>query len=250
MHSILALASSHGRYLNPQQNKAEHIREVYHSRQCALLFKDLLNHPVRETDKDAIWATAVGLSLITFASVRVTSFKQAWPLVDVDSLQWLRLKATDKALWTLTDPTRPESAFCDSMKALSELQQPLPVVGSTGVCDRLSSLCGLTMSSNAINNPYFSFVHALSDITKVPVGYVTLGQAYRVICAITNEQIDLLEAKDPIALLLLYSWYIRARHTRWCIDLRARYEIPAIRAYLQHFHKDNAVVQAYLLAEC
>ena len=251
MYSILALVSSHSRYLGGQHDKSDYIREVQYSRRCAVLFRDWLSRPILDKQKDAIWGTAVILSIITFASIKVTSFKQAWPLVseNPDDLQWLRLKASDSALWTIADPTRPESAFRGISKVLPELGQPLPESGSAGVRSRLASICGLCMESTAASNPYFSFVHALSGMMSIPIGSATLGQAYMVIGAITNHQIALLEARDPVALLLLYLWYKRARHTRWCIDLRARYEVPAIRTYLQQFHMENIEIQTYLSVE-
>lgn len=251
MYSVLALVVSHDRYLRTEQSRAEYIREVQYSRQCALLFRDWLSRPVVEAEKDAIWSTAITLSIITFASTKVSTYRQAWPLASAnpDDLQWLRLKASDAALWTIADPTRPGSAFRGISNALPELGQLLPESGIAGVCERLAAICEMDASSTAASNPYFSFVHALSIMMRYPTGTATLGQAYMVVGVITNEQIALLEAKHPPALLLLYLWYIRARHTRWCIDLRAKHEVPAIRAYLEQYHQDNAAIQAYLKEE-
>lgn len=52
--------------------------------------------------------------------------------------------------------------------------------------------------------------------------------------------------KNPVALLLLYLWYTRASESRWWIRIRAEYELPAIRTYLERYHGDNSVIQALL----
>lgn len=250
MHGILAMAAVHNRYLGGQLTCRRSFREVYHSSQCTVLFSEWLGQPIEEKHRDAIWATGVILANLSFSSIDVSSFEQAWPLKPSDSsdLQWLRLKANDKALWHLANPMRTSSVFRVISDTFSHNEQ-LPTRGIDRVSVELVKLCGLDESSTAENSSYFGFAHALSRLLEVPNGGASLGQIFKVVGAMTDVLRVCLEEKDPIALLLLYLWYTRARNSRWWIDQRARYEIPAIRTYLQRQHKDNGTIPAILLIE-
>lgn len=196
-----------------------------------------------------MWATAVTLSNLAFSSIDVSSSEQAWPLKisDASDLQWLRLKGSDKALWQLANPMREGSVFREVMVEMFELMhRSLPLRGVEGVDVELVELCGLHELSNPENNPYFGFAHALSRLLAVPKGEASLGQVFLVVNAISDELRTCLEEKDPVALILLYLWYSRARECRWWIDLRARYEMPAIRIYLQRHHRDIGIMQTLL----
>ncbi|KAI9748556.1 MAG: hypothetical protein M4579_007192 [Chaenotheca gracillima] len=245
------MAAVHDRYLGYQPTSRRPMREVYHSSQCAVLFSKWLSQPIGEEDKDAIWATAVTLANLTFSSINVSSFAQAWPLKPSDSsdLQWLRLKANDKALWHLADPTRPSSVFRAVSDTFSDFHQPLPTRGMGDVPIELAQLCGLDNLSTPKNNPYFGFVHALSKLLEMPKGEASLGRIFWAVSVIPNVLCTRLEEKDPVALLLLYLWYTKARECRWWVDLRARYEIPAIRTYLQRHYSDIGTIQALLVKE-
>lgn len=251
MHGILAMAAVHDRSLGIEPTRRRSIREAYHSSHCAILFSKWLSQPIEEKDKDAIWATAVTLFILTFSSINISLFEQAWPLKRSDSsdLQWLRLKASDKVLWHLANPMRPSSVFHEVPDLYAPTSEGLPTRGIDGVSVELARLCGLDESSTPENSPYFEFVHALSRLLEVPIGGASLGEITMVVSIIPSELRACLEDKDPVALLLLYLWYTRARESRWWIDLRARYEIPAICTYLQRHHRDSSAIQTLLLAE-
>lgn len=219
-----------------------------HYSQCTSLLSDCLKSTIAEEQKDAIWATAVTLSNLAFSSISVSSHEEAWPLkpFDPSDLQWLRLKASDKALWHIANPMRPGSAFSKIPDAFSNMYH-LPARGIDGISSQVANLCGLDKSSTPENSVYFWFAHALSMLFGVP--QATLGDVFGVMSIVTKEFRECLEAKDPVALLLLYLWYTRACDCRWWISIRARHELPAIRIYLQRHHGDNEQIQAFLLTE-
>jgi hypothetical protein len=250
MHGILAMTAAHDRYLGAQPTPSCLIREAYHSSQCTVLFRHWLSQTIEEEQKDALWATGVALAILAFSSINVSSFEQAWPLKSSDpsDLQWVRLKSSDKALWHLANPMRPGSAFRGMSETFSHNQR-LPTRGMGSVSIGLVKLCGLDESSTAENNPYFGFVHALSRILDVPLGEASLGQIFMVVGIIPKALRTCLEQRDPVALALLYLWYTRAHESRWWIDHRARYELPALRTYLQRYHRDNDTIQALLLVK-
>ncbi|CZS88326.1 related to C6 finger domain protein [Rhynchosporium agropyri] len=100
MHGLLAMAAVHGRYLGIQPTAKHSTREFSHSSQCTASFSKCLKEDIKEQQRDAIWATAVMLANIAFASLNISSHEDAWPLKmsDPSDLQWLRLKVSDKAL--------------------------------------------------------------------------------------------------------------------------------------------------------
>lgn len=240
MHSILAMAAAHDDYLTLSPTTHHSLsRGLSHSSACTALFSTWLSQPVVvEEQKDTIWATAVTLANLAFANVNVTtSMYDAWPLKapDPSDLQWLRLKISDKATWHIANPMRPNSAF----RAMSEMfyaTEPPPDIGISGISEELVILCGLDGLSTVSNNPYFAFTHMVTRLLNAPRGTNTLGEVFAALSAISPDLYLLLEGKDATALLLIYLWYTRAQEIRWWVDVRARHELPAIRAYLQLYH--------------
>ncbi|KAK9371084.1 hypothetical protein V1509DRAFT_615727 [Lipomyces kononenkoae] len=248
MHGTLAVAAVHDRYLGLTSTHRRSLRESYHWSQCTILFNKWLRQPIKEEHKDPIWATAGTLSILTFSSINTCFPEEAWPLGAPDSsdLEWLRLGSGKMTLWHLVNPLRPESVYRIMAEKLAYMRRPLPAKGTDGVSVELVQLCGLDESSTPDNNPYFTVVHGLSWVLEVPRAKVSHGGVMMVWSHMHNEFGTLLEKKDPVAVLLLCLWYTRARESKWWIDLRARYEIPAICMYLQRYHRDNSAIQALI----
>jgi hypothetical protein len=249
MHGTLAVTAVHDRYVSGTATHRRSLRELYHWSQCTILFNKWLSQSIKEEHKDPLWAAAGSLAILTFSSVNACSTEEAWPMGAPDSsdLEWLRLGAGKMTLWHLVNPLRPESAFRIMSEAFASMNRPLPTKGTDGVSVELMQLCGLNESSTQKNNPYFTVVHALSQILDAPKSEaLELGRAMMVSRHMHNEFRACLENKDPVALLLLCLWYTRARGSIWWINLRARYELPAICSYLQRYHGDNSAIQALL----
>ncbi|KAK9243086.1 hypothetical protein V1506DRAFT_508829 [Lipomyces tetrasporus] len=248
MHGTLAVTAVHDRYLGVTPTHRRSLREAYHWSQCTILFKKWLSQPIKEEHKDPLWATAGTLAILTFSSINVCFPEEAWPLGAPDSsdLEWLRLGTGKMALWHLVDPLRPESVFRIMSETFEYMRRPLPAKGTDGASVELVQLCGLDESSTQENNPYFTVVHSLSRLLEVPKGEASQGRVMMVSSHMHNEFGTCLEKKDPVALLLLGLWYTRARESKWWIDLRTRYELPAICTYLQRYHRDNSAIQALI----
>ncbi|KAL2069303.1 hypothetical protein VTL71DRAFT_15641 [Oculimacula yallundae] len=251
MHGLLAMAAAHDRYLGVRPAHNRSTRELAHSFQCTTSFSKSLREDIKEKQKDAIWATAVILANLAFSSINVSSYEEAWPIkpADPSDLQWLRLKISDKALWKIADPMRPNSAFRKMSTTLSDMLQIVPIRGIDGISPRLADLCGLGSMSTPETNVFFAFAHALSRLLAIPKGKATLGEVFWALNNVSKEFYLCLERKDPVALLLLYLWYTRARGCRWWIDLRIEHELPAIKEYLQRHHGDIKSIQILLLGE-
>lgn len=248
MHGALAVAAVHDRYLGVTPNHRRSLRESYHWSQCTTLFNKWLKQPTEEEHKDPLWATAGNIAILTFSSINVCSPEEAWPLgpPDTSDLEWVRIGTGKMALWNLVNPTRPESVFRTMTKTFAEMHQPLPGKGTEGLSSELVQLCGLHETSTRENNPYFTVAHGLARLMKAPKGKAPLGGVMMVSSHMHNEFATCLEKKDPVALMLIWLWYIRARESKWWIDLRTRHELPALRAYLQRYCKDNGIIQALI----
>lgn len=248
MHGTLAVTAVHDRYLGLMPTHRRSLRESYHWSQCTILFNKWLSQPIKEEHKDPLWAAAGTIAILTFSSINTCFPEEAWPLGAPDSsdLEWLRLGTGKMTLWPLVNPLRPESVFRIMFENFAHMHQPLPAQGTDGVSVELLQLCGLDESSTQESNPYFMVVHGISQLLEAPKGVASQGIVMMVSRHMHNEFGAYLEKKDPVALLLLCLWYTRARESIWWIDLRARYELPAICTFLERYHKENRVIQALL----
>lgn len=237
MHGLLSIAASHDRYLGTQPSSRRSAREANHSYQCVVLFKRWLSTtstPIIDQQKDVVWVTAVILAIMSFLSIDVASLKDTWPLntSDDSALDWLRLKANDRALWHMADPLRPGSAFLAAMDTFKPHHRQMPTRGFDGIPEDLVNLCQLNASSTQNDNPYFIFAHALSHLLQMCDEEMTLGSIFYVVTQNSQQLLYLLQKRDPIALALLNRWYGRARGFGWWIDFRARHEMPAIHGLI------------------
>ena len=252
MHGILAVVSAHDRYLSIERLQRRSIRESYHSYQCASLFGNWLSSSIQEKHKDAVWATAVLLSVLSFSSIDGACEGKIWPLGsnDTSALDWLRLKSNDQALWKIADPMRRESVFRRDMAGIlrKKVDEELSTPSIADMPDEVLDLCGLEPSSVQQSDRHFWTASAICWLSKLPKH--SPSSVYSMFNLLRHNVRDLqisLEQKDPAALLLLYLWYNRAHTCKWWIELRASYEAPAIMEYLKRYHADNKALQKCIL---
>lgn len=248
MHASLAVAFTYDRFMNGSLGCRRTVEECYHWSRSTILLKEQLRGPIQTKDKDPIWGTAAALAVLSFSSPDACTPEQAWPLKSSGSsdLDWLRMIQSKMALWDTANPLRPDSLFHVMASTFAHMNSPLPEKGIYGISRAMVTVCGLKDSSTAENNPYFHAAHAVSQILNIPDAEVTAGPIQICIQSIHGHFKDLLQRKDPVALLLLYLFYRKSSRTIWWINLRARLECPSIFLYLQLYHKENSAVQAFL----
>lgn len=249
MHALLAVAAIHDRYLGLAPSNKRSVRELSHWSECTTNLAKMLSGPIKEEYKDACWATASKLGILTFASAEADpTERQPWPLgpEDPTDLEWLRLGAGKMKLWKLLNPLRPESSLKPIAGALSRISAPLPAKGIDGVPPELVGFCGLDKDSTLLTNPYFNVVHGLAELQQAQDPLIVYADSLRVQGQMCGAFQNLLHDKDPIALTLLFMWYNYARKTKWWIEMRAKYEHGAIYNYLKHHHGDNVALQRLL----
>lgn len=261
MHAILAFTDVHDRYLGCQTLTAPGTRQFYHASRSSSLFSRRLSHPIQPDDRDTIWATATLLGILAVTSVPMTSKEVCWPSTEPD-LDWLQMSRRKMALWKFTDPLRPDSLFGDMLEEYlfmySQRSNASDGIGAfcdpnqlslpaNGLLSDLYHLCGLHYSSSAPwmadTNPYheaFIFLRVLyPENAEAPLA------RFHALVFISRMQpcfINLLCARDPVALLLLALWYERAGRLIWWVRCRALVEGPVICAYLTRKAGDDAVM--------
>lgn len=244
MHTMLAVAAAHERYQNMPAGSHRTRIETYHSFQSIRLFNQKLSCPVKPSDRDALWATAALLGIMTLASFDTAiSLEETWPLrpsTPLD-LEWFRLGEAKKIIWELTNPLRPGAIFRAMAHEYAQMHFELPPSGVDGISPALAEVCNMSVTSNEKNNPYYVAVHVLARIQTLSES----GSAdIQMIGFVSQSQLSFrtaLQDKDPVALLLLSLWYVRAGRQLWWIKQRAQAENRAIRIYLERFHRDNRV---------
>lgn len=250
MHASLAVALTYDRHLNLNgtQGRRRTLEECYHWSQSTILLNKRLREPIQAQDKDPIWGTAAALVILTFSSPDASTPEEAWPLRSTDSfdLGWLRMSKGKMSLWHTLNPLRPDSLFRVMAGTFAQMSSPLPERGTEGIPRELVTVCNLNDSSTPETNHYFHAAHAISQILNLPDNEVTTGQTQLFEQCMHGPFKDLLQERDPVALLLLYLWYRKAGRSIWWIELRARVEGPSICLYLQRHHKDNGDIQAFL----
>lgn len=248
MHASLAVALTYDRHLNGSSSSRRTIEECYHWSQSTILLNAQLRKPIETKDKDPIWGTAAALAILTYSSPDASTPEEAWPFKSSSSsnLDWLRMNESKMSLWHLVNPLRPDSLFSVMAAAYAQMYAPLPEKGIDGITEALVVVCQLGESSTAETSPYFHAAHAVSQILELADSEVSTGHAQLFARCIHGPFKDLLQSKEPTALLLFYLWYQKASRSLWWIELRARVECPSICLYLRRYHRHNSAVGAFL----
>ena len=252
MHVMLATSAAHIRYLcAPTHRRSAFVPETYHKTQSAALLNQKLSQPIQPEDRDPLWATAATLSVLSLCAVDASSSEEVWPLKSSksggDDLEWLHLCKGKMVVWNLVEPLRPGGMFSILAKEYAEISTPPPTAGIDGIPSALVRLCKLDESSTAANNPYFNQVHAVSQLQKLPRAKTRLGKAMSFVGHMQQSFIALLREREPVALLVLASWYVEVRHAVWWLDHRATVEGEAICSYLLRYHWHDPAVAEFLL---
>jgi len=109
---------------------------------------------------------------------------------------------------------------------------------------KLRTLCNVDAASNARNNAYDGVVRALLRLWDLECNGTTILTFYVFTQTMTPECIQLLEGRDPRALLLLAYWFGMVCEWKWWLAQRARVEGRAICLWLERRLDDGGVERA------
>jgi hypothetical protein len=247
MHALQTLTVNHDRF-TAWPVPARTPVEIYHWTQSAASFHKKLSLPIKPDDRDALWATAALLGIMSFASIDVSRPEDAWPLTtdQIHDLEWLNMSLGKRAVWDVTDPLRPDSVFSPIAKEYMDLYGDVPIkerCGIHGLDLDFVRLCKMNELSSSKNNVYFSVVHHLAPLLDMECDSITATKFMAFLCKLTPEFKQLLHEKDPTALLIFCFWYAKVLDFPWFVARRARLEGQSICLYLRRYCSDNSLIQ-------
>lgn len=252
MHIVQALTAIHDRYLSVSPSLLHTTTEPYHLFRAAALFNRKLSAPVQPRDRDALWTTALLLGAATLSSIEASNPEDAWPLKhpEPSDLEWLGMSEKKTIIWNLTNPRRPDSVF---HVLANEYKTCYPLFSATkarsgieGIPSVFIQLYGLDNCSATNNSPYYNAVQALAPLLSIECDQSNVGIFLRFISHVQPEFKELLEKKDPRALLALAYWYAKVSGSVWWIERRAILECQAICMYLERYHAGESTIQELL----
>jgi hypothetical protein len=280
MHTILGITATHDRLslTIPSQSASTSTstsppppitsRESHHRQQAAKNLIKKLSSTIPPQDRDAIWAAAALLGITSLTSIESTTPQETWPLkkpsrrssnlnpsdldIDLDSdLQWMNLAKGKEAIWTITNPLRPDSIF----HVLKEEYQVL--TSDPGICalsqikaefvdafdlanDTRHNLTGKNANTN--QNPYRKAISILTHLRGRECRYGSIPRDLAFLSFMEGSFRQLLLDKDVRALLILAYWYAPLCGGAWFVARRAWLECRAICLFLEGVCVDDRVL--------
>lgn len=206
------------------------------------LFNKKLSAPLHPADRDAIWAAASMLGVITFASIEVPTFEKTWPLTPSLKAEpeWLKMGQGKSALLPLVKPGRSDSIFHALFSSLPTIEFSLGNVPL--VFMELYELDGLSAEHNPYTIPVI-IIFAPLDMEN-PSSVIALFYAFN--SCNQGEFGQLVVDKDPRALLIMAYWYSKICNGQWWLRRRALMEGRATCMYLERYCAHSETIQDLL----
>ena len=163
-------------------------------------------------------------------------------------------------VWKIVDPLRTDSMFHQPALTTPEhngedfLQLPTCSRGTVELKTlpaEYVKLYGLDVRSNTENNdsnPYHTAATIMARLLDMECNQSTILTFLSFINHMHPTCKQLLQLKDPYALLLLAYWYAKmSQYRQWWIQRRAVLEGQAICIYLERYHRDEESIQNLML---
>ncbi|KAK0729521.1 hypothetical protein B0H67DRAFT_559014 [Lasiosphaeris hirsuta] len=251
LHIVLTLSHLYHIHVNGNQMGPKVTSALaFHWYQGTALFNAKLSQPIKDEDKDPLWAAAALLGSSAFADIRATSYAEAWPLARSSplDLSWMKMTGGKRAVFEITEPQRPSSIFHPILIGPRHNLPPTPRVGDEVLAlpPRFIQMFNLDEHSTPENNPYHAAATVLAQII-IAAESGPAGKA-KYLCFLgyaDPRYLNLLAEKDPGAMLLLMYWYAIVMPTQeWWIWRRAIFEGPAICSVLEtRFAEDPRLLE-------
>lgn len=228
---------------SPTPNRRR-IDEISHWTKGVELFNQKLSAPLQPTDRDAIWAAAAMLGVITFASTEALSPESFWPLAPSMSAEpeWLKMGQGKDALWRLVEPDRPDSIFRTLLSTIPTVEFSLANIPPGFI--ELYQLKALPAESS----PYARPLATVFAPCHIDCRSSALALFYKFIHYMGSEFGCLVLDKDPRALRVMVYWYAKICTAPWWLRRRALMEGKATCLYLERFCSRDASVLDLLKA--
>jgi hypothetical protein len=249
---VITLTLLHDRYLAGTPAISQTILSHWYNGTAK--FKETLMKPLKNETRDALWASAALLGVIQFASIDVRSAEEAWPLKpsDPSDLDWLKMSEGKKAIFALTDPLRPDSAFRKMSINHDSLFRPMIEPQdqykphAIDLTRDFVDMFDLGPTSTRYDNPYYRPAMILARLLHIKCDGNNILEFFGFMMHMGPELRALLDGKDAKALLLVVYWYAKLYRGQWWLRRRGLLEGQAICMYLDKYYSDNAKLQRML----
>ncbi|KAF2730759.1 hypothetical protein EJ04DRAFT_402405, partial [Polyplosphaeria fusca] len=241
MHMVLCLTLLHDAHLSTHSATGSMTQSaLQHWNIATTLFSRTLARPIVPSERDSLWATAALFGCTAFAYVENSDSEMAWPLKPSDphDLDWLKISEGKKAVWDLVDPTRPESIFHVVVHEHATLSVPKWVEENdiSWLPENMRHVFGIGPDSNVQNNVYHLPALIISRLQSMQPDHDNVLNFLYFMGSMTPEYRNMVEMKDPRALLLLRWWFKRLEYGDiWWLKNRARVEGAAVQLYLERW---------------
>ena len=251
MHVLLALTLMHDRHLSSNLDVEPSAMEAYHLTEASAIFQQQLSTRPRLDQQAALWTTSAMLGIIVFGQIEATAIDDVWPLKSnsVSDVDWMKIGRGKAEVFRLTEELRDDPTF----KLLVFVQEAESIpsfpenFGFNFLPDDFVRLFGLDHPKLAQNNPYRPAIELLAKIMRPQCQLIEVILSFWSFTHVSPELKALLEDRDPLALLLLAYWYMRATSIKvWWLQRRTILEGQAICIYLERYHRNDPDVQAVL----
>lgn len=225
------------------------VQEIRHWNRGVAQLNKTLSAPLHPVDRDAVWAAASMLGIITFASTEALAPEQSWPLAHgVESgPEWLKMGQGKSALWQLARPDRADSIFRNLLSAMPAVTSSLDSVPSNVI--ELYNLRGSSASSSPYALPVAG-IFSLADAERSPSSSSSSSSTVGLFFALNGWMLGdfghLVLARDPRALVILAHWYAKICTGEWWFRRRASIEGRATCLYLERHFPNHVEIQTLL----
>ena len=234
-YAIFGLAASHLGFLSDRPDLSVH---RYLDR-TLLSFRQMLSSPITSAQVDAVLTSCVLLNSIVFSACNQTP-SESWLFDGTADLQWLKLQSGLRAIMFDTRHLLRESSWAavytkdaEFIRGRTGASFDAESPDSEGVPEKFMNVFGVKQSSSSCSNAYESPLRSLVPLlTSDPLSH-SLTQLMAVMHRFKPEFHQLIQSRDPRALLLLAHWLgLMCKVDLWWVSGRSRSECFACCKYL------------------
>ncbi|OJD15682.1 hypothetical protein AJ78_04100 [Emergomyces pasteurianus Ep9510] len=241
MHALIAISRAHLNRLVPSCERSRS-EEYHHWERAVALFQHETTLPVSQHNMNAVISTCMMLSILAFTCDDTTT-SSSWIFSgNRQATNWLYVQGglptilskyqgrANNNIWApvINDADDHHGTFSD--------EKP----GADGISSVFVELCEIDENSNEQNHPYHPPLRALANLQKIKPSSLTFTKLVTFVGKVKSGYRDLLQRKDPRALLILSYWFaMMCSVDQWWIQTRVRFECASICRFLEHTSDDR-----------
>lgn len=231
----------HDRHLLPIPMTRLSAAEAYHWQHAITLFNAKLSGRIDASERDAVWATAILIGVVTLCHIEATTADEAWPVAAPSALDlnWIQMSNGKKEIWKLAGLEKSGSI----LQPWSGSSAPVPVPQAQDLRilpTEMIHLLSLDSNASLSSNPYYAAASALGQCLAIDQGKSIMMCFLIFVSDLQPMYKSLLERKDPRALLILAWWNAKVSQMEecWWILRRVVLEGRAICRYLRRWARE------------